>query len=115
MDATGCQARITTSPRYKNIENKLVRIYPICGHPVKGTLADGTPACGVHINGEKKRLQNKSKRDNVARRHETISRALSIEMARWGDTHAIVSLDDLENIMRKLATAKIDYFLDRRV
>ena len=27
-----------------------------CGKPAKGTLRDGTPACGVHLAGERRRI-----------------------------------------------------------
>ena len=29
----------------------------LCGKPAKGTLADGTPACGIHLATERKRIQ----------------------------------------------------------
>ena len=45
-----------------------------CGKPAKGTLADGTPACGLHIGAEKRAASNRASR---AREGEAKQRAWS--------------------------------------
>ena len=54
-----CLAPITTSSRWKFVNQKWVRDRnKPCGKTAKGTLQDGTPACGVHLNAEKVRMRN---------------------------------------------------------
>ena len=35
----------------------------VCGRPVKGALADGTPVCGIHLAVERQRTESKNEHD----------------------------------------------------
>ena len=104
MDTTeGCQAKIKSARRYTSVNGRLVRSHPVCGREVKGTLTDGTPACGVHMNGEKMRLRNQAKRDTFIERREAVTKNLGVLVTNspCGDMYATMRLEDLEMLCAK--------------
>jgi hypothetical protein len=100
MTDTGCQAKIKTARRYTAVGGRIVRSHPICGREVKGTLADGTPVCGIHLNAEKMRLTKEADRDLLIKRREAVTKALGILVTNspCGDRYATVRLVDLEKM-----------------
>lgn len=81
-----------------------------CGKSAKGKLADGTPACGVHISAERRREQNANKGAEERRKEREFANEvrallepLGISGHATGYRHrqCIVNFDDLSAVMRK--------------
>lgn len=78
-----------------------------CGRKAKGTLADGTPACGIHLNRETAGLKRATARNEWNARVDQAEQALNIRIS-----HAIsatdvgrsvqVSLSALEDLAARL-------------
>jgi len=56
---------------------------PLCGKPAKGVKNDGTPACGIHLRQEQKRIEQSAKfqsryADEDKKKHDRILR-----VAKW--------------------------------
>lgn len=79
-----------------------------CGKSAKGKLADGTPACGVHLAGERRREQNANKGAEERRKEREFAdevrallEPLGISGHATGYRHrqCIVNFDDLLGCM----------------
>ncbi len=75
-----------------------------CRRPAKGNLANGTPACGLHLRAENRRDKTLSEADAFERRVEAINAALGIVSIAsglsWMRESVCVRLADLEKLAR---------------
>lgn len=74
-----------------------------CGRPAKGQLANGDPACGIHLRVEKRQGDRDEARKEFTRRKKAVNEALGIRCFGWDlDKPVTVDLADLEQLARVL-------------
>lgn len=74
-----------------------------CGRKAKGTLADGTPACGVHLAVERRATEKASARLAWSARVDAVNEALGIHVIGWYPGEPVkVALGDLERLAARL-------------
>lgn len=76
-----------------------------CGNKAKGQLADGSPACGVHLRVEADALARRQVRSDFDARKAAVTAALGIEVWGYEITSPLavtVKLADLERLAARV-------------
>lgn len=74
-----------------------------CGKPSKGALADGSPACGVHLRSEREATERRATREAWLERIASVKERLGISVGSWHAHQAVtVNLEDLERLADRL-------------